>query len=520
VSDAPRYETLRDYLRVLRAHRVVILLVTAVFGVAAYAISKSQDPVYRATAGIAFEEPDQDLQLLGLSASPERTAAQRATLQAERINTRVAIAERVKRELKTDLSVPALQGAVGARRDLSTDLVLVEGRWGDGRFAARLANEFARQAADEVNDRERAHFGRAARTLRSRVRRRLRRRNPFSLIAVEERVARLEALRDFARPAQLARPASVPGRPISPRPVRNAIFGALTGLALAILASFVRDALDLRLRRSREIQTQLKLPLLGHVRREAMGRGAVAKNGRGGLSDVDLEAFRMMRRNLELLDPDTPLRSVAVTSALPEEGKSTVATTLAAMNVAAGRRTLLVECDLRRASLAERLGIARRPGLAEFLVGRARPREILQAVALDESLPLNGTPSRQRSRGGPQEELVCITAGAPTARPAELLGSQRFREFLTEVFKAYEMVVLDTSPLLSVADTLEVLPYVDGIVMCVRASRTTREEAMAAKTALDHFPARPTGLVVTGVRLGEEPVYEYYARTYGSGERG
>ena len=98
----------------------------------------------------------------------------------------------------------------------------------------------------------------------------------------------------------------------------------------------------------------------------------------------------------------------------------------------------------------------------------------------------------------------------PAPRPAELLGSQRLQAFLKQVESAYETVVLDTAPLLSVVDTLELIPHVDGLVICVRAARTTRDQARAAKAAIDHLPKRPTGLVITGVRAGDEADYGYY----------
>lgn len=80
-------------------------------------------------------------------------------------------------------------------------------------------------------------------------------------------------------------------------------------------------------------------------------------------------------------------------------------------------------------------------------------------------------------------------------------------------------MILDTSPLLSVVDTLELIPQVDGVVVCVRAQQTTREQARAARTALDHFPARPTGVVVTGVRAGDEVDFGYYSYSYAYGAK-
>jgi succinoglycan biosynthesis transport protein ExoP len=177
--------------------------------------------------------------------------------------------------------------------------------------------------------------------------------------------------------------------------------------------------------------------------------------------------------------------------------------------VVAGKRTLLVECDLRRPDLAERFGLAPAPGLTDYLARHADPQEILQMVELAHPVAGNGSSGSVAEEGA--GTLVCITAGTPSPHPAELLGSDRFRHFLAQVSEAYDMVVLDTSPLLSVADTRELLPNVDGVVLCIRSSQTTREQALAVKAALEHYPHRPTGLVVTGLRPRDGASYGYYS---------
>jgi succinoglycan biosynthesis transport protein ExoP len=149
------------------------------------------------------------------------------------------------------------------------------------------------------------------------------------------------------------------------------------------------------------------------------------------------------------------------------------------------------------------LGCEPGPGLSDYLVGQAGPGEVVQKVALAESQ--NGTAA---------PTLVAITAGSPTPRPAELLASKRFAAFLDQVREAYDVVVLDCTPLLSVGDALQLVPRVDGVVLCVRAEQTTREQARAARQALEHFPDRPIGVVVTGVKPGHELDYGYYSYAY------
>jgi Mrp family chromosome partitioning ATPase len=152
--------------------------------------------------------------------------------------------------------------------------------------------------------------------------------------------------------------------------------------------------------------------------------------------------------------------------------------------------------------MAKRLGAEQGPGLSDYLIGQATPSEVVQRIPLTQ----NGD--------GPAPTLVAITAGSPTPRPAELLASKRFAAFLEQVRDAYDVVVLDSTPLLSVGDALQLVPRVDGIVLCVRAEQTTREQARAARQALEHFPDRPIGVVVTGVKPGHELDYGYYSYAY------
>jgi capsular exopolysaccharide synthesis family protein len=318
-----------------------------------------------------------------------------------------------------------------------------------------------------------------------------------------------------ATPARLAESASVPQSPASPKPIRNTILGGMFGLLLGIASAFVRDSLDRRLRDSAQIQETLDLPVVGMVRVNALGNAAYVANGLGPMTDQDIESFRILRTNLEFLDVDRPIKSVLVTSPLPEEGKSTVAASLAAANAASGKRTLLVECDLRRPSLPQRLSINRSPGLSDYLAGQATAPEILQVVTLSQSEPTsNGNAGSAANGETAAGKLVVIAAGSHSIRPAELLGSQRFRDFLKQVVAAYDTVVLDTPPLLSVSDTLEIVPLVDSVLLCIRADQTTRDQARAVKDALAHLPERTTGIVVTGLKPGREHDYGYYSYAY------
>lgn len=574
MSDSPRYVTLRDYLRVLRQHRVSIALITLLFAGAALAFSILQDKVYSAEASLSFQEATQGSEVFGTPSVPQRSPEQRAAESAEAV-TQVNVLERVKDALNTDFSVEQLKSRITTQIEAQTNFVVIEARGPSPEFAARLANETADQVVSVQNKAERDRFAEAVRAQEGELKRfggskALEDRLTRNTIA--SRVASLKALRDFARPASVASPAAIPAAPISPKPVRNALLGVLLGLTLGIIAAFVRDSLDRRLRTSSEIEGRMGLPLVGHVSAQALGRPVMPMNGRPALSGPELEAFRILRMNLEFLDVDRPLRSILITSSLPEEGKSTVAASLAYTSALAGKRTVLVECDLRRPALAQRLGAERGPGLTECLSDRAALEDVTQRVPIGVGVAgngqsLNGTspgseeewtplPPRGHARRGKLRRLIpglgrrpepdrvahypartaygpqaqsptsesaeggfsFIAAGAPAPRPAEALGSERFRNLLATLHDHYDVVVVDTSPLLAVVDTLELLAQVDGVLVCVRMSRTTRDQALATRAALDRLPVKPTGVVVTGVHPGEELYYGHYSYAYAYGE--
>lgn len=526
MNETPRYATLKDYLDVLRRQWWLILAVAAVFGGAAYAYTKLQDPTYAAEASLSVRDISRDFDLVSSNALPTRETPETLAITAAERATRPRIAERVKAALKTRLTVDELRGMITTRAEARTAFVVFEARSESPRRAARVANEFARQYALVATRQERARYGRAARSLRAEFRRRTRSspsRNSIQRQLFEERVSRIEALEDFARPVETARRAEVPTTPGSPRPLRDTVLGLILGMTIGILLAFARDTLDRRMKGAHEIQEELGVPLLGYVSNKALGGGLLPIGGDSGLAEPDLEAFRILRANLDFLEVDTPPRSLMVTSALPEEGKTTVAIALAGIYAATGRRTLLLECDLRRSDFATRLGVAAKPGLSDHLAGRASEREIVQDIVL----PWGSTAPEPSNGGAPTSGagaearspvlLPCITAGSSQPNAAELLNTDRFKIFLDRATRNYDLVIIDTAPLLPVVDSLELVPLVDAVLLCVRATRTTREQAAAAKAALDHFPDRPIGLVTTGVRASDASSgYYSYAYSYSS----
>jgi capsular exopolysaccharide synthesis family protein len=501
MNDYPRYVTVRDYLQVAREHRVLIVLITLVFAGASLAVSLNQNASYQAEASLQFQDATVNPGVVGALVPNDATPDQRAAVNANRIRQQPVAQEAARILGVGPASANALLTHIDSRPESKTNLVIIDATAPTGRAAARLANAFA-QAERRIRQGEvRSDYAQAVNATRRQIR--ALGNSPataYNRALLEVQAAQLDQGTRVLDPVQITHAASVPGSPTSPKPALATSLGLLVGLIIGVLVAFVRDALDRRFKSSDEITAELELPIVGYVREQALGRTASSVNGRQPLSEADLEGFRILRTNVEFLNVDQPPKLVLVTSGLPNEGKSTVAAALAGAYATSGQRTLLVECDLRFPTLAKRLGLADKPGLTDLLVGQATTSDVTQTV-------LEGYPDSAAS------PLQCIVAGSPTPLPAELLRSERARAFLSEVSDEYDAVVVDSSPLLPVVDTLELLSVAHGVVVCVRASRTTREQARAARTALDHFPRLPTGLVITGLRSHRD-VYAYPAYAY------
>jgi succinoglycan biosynthesis transport protein ExoP len=459
--------SLRDYLRAINARRRLVIVVTLVAIAAAIVYSVAQTPVYKATATVNVDasfNQAQNQQTFAGSAGQEGAAAV----------TQPDVLKAASKTLGGDPTPDGLSTDLDVAGEASVDVVDITAQSDTADKSARVANAVANSAVNVTRQKQAA--------------------NALALANATDdpataRLYRVQA--QGAGPIKLGRVALSPGSPISPKPLRNVVFAALLGLLLGVGLALLRDGLDRTVSDADEVEAALGLPLLGYVRSDLLGMGATGANG-AGPGGESLDAFRILKANSEFLAGDQPLNSVAITSALPEEGKSTVAAWYAYVNALAGRRTLLIECDLRRPVLAERFGLELSPGLSEYLGGQSEPTELLRSIPVE---------------GPTAEPLSVIPAGEVPAQPSELIGSVKFGRFLEQVSEAYDLVVLDCPPLLPVGDTLSIVPRVKGAMLCVRVGQTTLEQAVAARAALRRLPQRPVGLVITGVEPGGQEDY-------------
>lgn len=204
------------------------------------------------------------------------------------------------------------------------------------------------------------------------------------------------------------------------------------------------------------------------------------------------EAYRMLRTNLQFMGVDRPVRSLVVTSAAPEEGKSLTAANLAVAFAQAGQRVVLVDADLRRPTLHRTFGLGRLAwgGLTSVLAG---------ALDLQSALTDTGI-----------DGLRVLPSGPIPPNPAEMLGSQRMQALMAALDEHFDLAIYDTPPVLAVADASILAPAVDGTLLVVRAHRIGHPQARRAKEALEAVKARVLGVVLDGVPTGRRGDYYYY----------
>lgn len=209
------------------------------------------------------------------------------------------------------------------------------------------------------------------------------------------------------------------------------------------------------------------------------------------------EAYKLLRTNVMFsFSSENCCHIVGVMSSTRGEGKSTTAANLAYALTEAGKRTLLLEADLRLPSIAEKLNLNRVPGLTDILVSGERHGALIQHC-------------------GTEPRMDIITAGSPTPNPSELLGSPRMAELMTNLSKNYEFIVVDLPPVTAVSDALAISKLLDGVVMVVRSQLVTRKELAETMRQIELVGVRLLGFVYRDSAESNELKYgKHYGKHY------
>ena len=278
--------------------------------------------------------------------------------------------------------------------------------------------------------------------------------------------------------------------PIRPNVWLNVTMGAIVGLALGVGLSFFIEFLDTSVKKMEDVERYLGLPVLGVIPQEAgLLSGSEASSGH-------LEAYRMLRTNIEFAKGDATTRSLCVLSSGAGEGKSFTVANLAYVYAQQGSRVLVVDSDLRRPGIHHFFGVSNAIGLAEYLAGTKTMDEII--------LPTN------------VENVLIITSGGEgkpkSALP--LLTSHRMEKMIDELSKRFDVVLYDTPPALGVSDAAIMAREVGTSILVIQHRRFPRAMPLRARQLVESGGGKLLGVVVNNVVIGLDETYYYYYRDH------
>lgn len=294
--------------------------------------------------------------------------------------------------------------------------------------------------------------------------------------------------------------AKLPGGPIPSGAPRKVALGIIVALLVGVGLAVVVDGMNTSIRRRTDIERVLQVPGLAVIPRlvrntqvdRGLQRALPRKTGNGGkptkkkgieelvtvtdMRSASAEAYRTLRTNLIFSQAVQTLRTVLVTSASPGEGKTTTAANLAVSFAHHGMRVLLVDCDLRRGRLHKIFQIPREPGITELVIGQEEAEGVIRPTDITG--------------------LYVIASGNLPPNPSELLGGDRMRKALASLSEAFDLIVIDTPPLLAASDGAILATLSDGVVLVLRAGSTEEEAAQQAIKQLSGVGARVVGAVL------------------------
>jgi capsular exopolysaccharide synthesis family protein len=512
---------LRDYLNVIRARKWIIIQAVIIVTLTAVVVSLFQAPTYQGEARVLISDRDAGAAIFGtalgdLSAQPERGLQTQVQLMQLR-----PLAETVVRKLGLQESPESLLLRVTVTGIGQTNVVTIVATDGDPKRAAEIANamgdayvewskqskrESIKSAADEVQTRLDD-----ARTQILELGRKISAQGKSDELSAELTIAtglyttlaekletllvneQLEIGAGRVVSAAVADPVAV-----SPKPVRNGALGLAVGLMFGLGMAFLLEYLDNTIKSTDEAEKLYGAPVLGHIPEEYFEKGEKRR-----LSIVQhpgspaAESYRVLRNSLDFVNFQHDIQVLLVTSSAPGEGKSTVAANLAAGLSQAGKKVVLVNSDFRRPTTDQFFNINNIIGLSDVLTGSNSLKSALQ-------------------RPG-DEQLLVLSSGKMPPNPSELLGSQKMADLIESLKEWADWVVVDSPPLLAVADAAAIARWADGVLMVTRGGVSTREAARKGREMLEKVGARIIGVAVWGLEetAGGKGYGYYYDGLYG-----
>lgn len=454
--------TLAEYLLALRRHWIVIAALTVICGIGAFGYAQTLPEQYRSVASVMVipERGDNASELVQGSSYVQNIVQSYAVLAAS-----PAVLQPVVEDLRLSTSASQLANQVSINTPLNTVVIEIAVVDGD----PEMAQKIAAGAAESLSD----------------------------------RVAELSPQGSDGTPAvriETIAPARLPTYPIAPNVRLYTALGLGAGLVLGLAYAILRRVVDSRIRESSDVTGLSDVPVVGEIpilKRDSTLPGTALLNPSGHMA----EALRTLSVNLTFVSLDSPLNVIVVTSSTTGEGKSSVTLGLAVALSESGKRVIVIDADLRRPAIGSLTELEEAVGLTNLLLGDGSLATTVQSWTGDG--------------------LDVLTSGSLPPNPGQLMASSQLEAVIAEARAAYDVVIIDSAPVLTVSDALWLTKQADGVLVVARSGMTRRRQLQRALAALESTKTGATGIVLNAVRgdprspyyVHENPAPEPYSGT-------
>ena len=514
---------LRQYIAVIRKYWWLILLTTTLATAAAFYVSATALPVYQATTTLEVNLGTSPLSD-PYSVSNVRTLESAAEIFSAKIQFSLFLQE-VKDRLGLPLDVE-IEDMIGVQQMGSTQLIRISAESNDPALAQALADTVAQVLIEQETSQQQVCFqaglveleaqiaaletaitetqaeiaalGNPENTLsefvrleRSRLESQLTRDQTRLVVLLASAEEFRLAMARYTDTITIYAPAELPSKPVGSRTMQNTLLGAVTGLMIGVGVAFLLEYLDDTIKSPEDVKQTLPVGVLGALPRlkEADGRLslAVAEHSLRPIS----EAFRNLRTSIQFSSLDQPARTLLVTSPLPSDGKTFTAANLAVVMAQGGKSVVVVDADLRHPTLHRMFGMPKEPGLTAALLSPDERAHVIRPTEV--------------------EGLRIVTSGAHPPNPAELLASERMREFIAWLEEEADVVIIDSPPVLAVTDAAVLSTQVDGTLLVFDCGETRKPAAVQAVERLASVGGKVLGVVLNRMSANGDGYYYYYS---------